>query len=257
MEPTPRTPIGALPDEIQDWRGTAAELAEKCNEFLPNVGLADEAGSANERLVRHYVQVEILTPPDREGREALFGARQIAEFLAARRLIHDGWSLAKIAELIKTAGPEGFIQMMPAERGPTPAERTLARFRSPSFHQSAPRARADEESPPWPVPMSASDSAPRYEAEPPSSAPPSSTSLRQAQDITRRRMDLQKNLTALGNASGAPHRHRTIRLSLTPWCQVYVDARELSRLSADTPEILGNALTQALHEERIRKGEIS
>jgi DNA-binding transcriptional MerR regulator len=242
-----------LPDEIQDWRGTAAELAEKCNEFLPNVGLADEAGSANERLVRHYVQVEILTPPDREGREALFGARQIAEFLAARRLIHDGWSLAKIAELIKTAGPEGFIQLMPAERAPTTAERTLARFRSPSSHQSAPLARIAEESPPWPVP----DFAARHEAEPPPSAPPSSTSLRQAQDITRRRMDLQKNLTALGNASGAPHRHRTIRLSLTPWCQVYVDARELSRLSADTPEILGNALTQALHEERIRKGEKS
>ena len=39
--------------------------------------------------------------------------------------------------------------------------------------------------------------------------------------------------------------------------QVYLDARELSRLSADTPEILGNALTQALHEERIRKGDKS
>ena len=91
-----------------------------------------------------------------------------------------------------------------------------------------------------------------YAAEPPTSGP-----LLQAHDISRRRMDLQRNLTALGNASGAPHRHRTIRLSLTPWCQVYVDARELSRLSADTPEILGNALTQALHEERIRKGEKS
>jgi DNA-binding transcriptional MerR regulator len=237
-----------LPDEIQNWRGTAAELAEKCNEFLPNVGLADEVGSANERLVRHYVQIEILTPPDREGREALFGARQIAEFLAARRLIHDGWSLSKIAELIKTAGPEGFIQLMPAERSPTPAERTLARFRSPASHQSAPTAwSAADSGPPAVRELAAS-----YGAEPPPSAP-----LLQAQDITRRRMDLQKNLTALGNASGAPHRHRTIRLSLTPWCQVYVDARELSRMQADTPEILGNALTQALHEERIRKGEKS
>ena len=254
MKPIPPTPIGALPDEIQAWRGTAAELAEKCNEFLPNVGLADEAGSANERLVRHYVQIEILTPPDREGREALFGARQIAEFLAARRLIHDGWSLSKIAELIKTAGPEGFIQLMPAERGPTTAERTLARFRRPAPQPSA--LQAWSPAPGGPEGLRDSPS-PSYAAEPPSSAPPSSTSLRQAHDITRRRMDLQKNLAALGNASGAPHRHRTIRLSLTPWCQVYVDARELSRLSADTPEILGNALTQALHEERIRKGEKS
>jgi DNA-binding transcriptional MerR regulator len=237
-----------LPDEIRDWRGTAAELAEQCNQLLPRIGLAEEVGTANERLVRHYVQIEILTPPDREGREALFGARQIAEFLAARRLIHDGWSLAKIAELIKTAGPEGFIQLIAADQAPTLAERTLARFRSPATRQGASPARFAAESAPFPVP----DFAASLAAEPPSSAP-----LLQAQDITRRRLELQKNLTALGNASGAPHRHRTIRLSLTPWCQVYVDARELSRLSADTPEILGNALTQALHEERIRKGEKS
>lgn len=253
------TPIGALPDEIQDWRGTAAELAEKCNEFLPNVGLADEAGSANERLVRHYVQIEILTPPDREGREALFGARQIAEFLAARRLIHDGWSLAKIAELIKTAGPEGFIQLLPAERGPTSAERALSRFRGPSPQPSAPQPSASRPRAPeaWSR-GGAEPEAPRH-FPPPAYAfdELSSTPLHQAQDIARRRLDLQKNLTALGNASGTPNRQRTIRLSLTPWCHVYLDARELSRMPADTPEILGNALTQALHEERIRKGEKS
>jgi len=248
MEPTPPTSIGALPDEIQDWRGTAAELAEQCNQLLPHIGLAEEVGTANERLVRHYVQVEILTAPDREGREALFGARQIAEFLAARRLIHDGWSLSKIAELIKTAGPEGFIQLMPADRAPTTAERALAGFRSPAPQRSAPPTGSAADS----GPRVARDFAASYAAEPPSSAP-----LLQAHDISRRRLDLQRNLTALGNASGTPHRHRTIRLSLTPWCHVYVDARELSRMPADTPEILGNALTQALHEERIRKGDKS
>ena len=248
MEPTLPTPIGVLPDEIQAWRGTAAELAEQCNQLLPRIGLAEEVGTANERLVRHYVQIEILTPPDREGREALFGARQVAEFLAARRLIHDGWSLAKIAELIKTAGPEGFIQLLSADPAPTLAERTLARFRSPATRQSAPLAWSVADPAPLPPP----DFAASYAAEPPSSG-----SLLQAHDITRRRLDLQKNLTALGNASGTPNRQRTIRLSLTPWCQVYVDARELSRMPADTPEILGNALTQALHEERIRKGEKS
>lgn len=245
MEPTP---IGALPDEIQDWRGTAAELAEQCNRLFPNIGLPEEAGTANERLVRHYVQVGILTPPEREGREALFGGRQVAEFLAARRLIHDGWSLAKIAELIKSAGPEGFVQLVPAERAPTLAERTLARLRSPAARRSA--------SPPMsmdsPVALSAPDDAMTFAR---SAAPSSSEPLLQAHEISLRRLDLQKNLTELGNVSGKPERRRTIRISLTPWCQVYVDARELARMPADTPEILGNALTQALHEERIRKGE--
>jgi DNA-binding transcriptional MerR regulator len=248
MEPTP---IGALPDEIQDWRGTAVELAEQCNKLFPNIGLADEAGSANERLVRHYVQVGILTPPEREGREALFGGRQVAEFLAARRLIHDGWSLAKIAELIQTAGPDGFIQLVPAERAPTLAEQTLARLRSPAGRPSRVAERSGDS-------LSASrapDLLPSDELWSSSFASPSSEPLLAAQEISLRRLDLQKNLTELGNVSGAPERRRTIRISLTPWCQVYVDARDLARMPADTPEILGNALTQALHEERIRKGK--
>jgi hypothetical protein len=62
---------------------------------------------------------------------------------------------------------------------------------------------------------------------------------------------------ALGNESGTPERLRTVRISLTPWCHVYVDAKELPRMGAETPEILGNALTQALQEERIRQGEKS
>ena len=251
MEPTPPGQpalAGALPEEIQDWRGTAAELAEQCNRLLPTIGLAEEVGTANERLIRHYVQVEILTAPDREGREALFGARQIAEFLAARRLIHDGWSLAKIAELIKTAGPEGFIPLMSVERAPTLAERTLALFRGPAPRPGAPQA--------WPAGATRTPPAPDF-ADTLAFEQPSSAPLLQAHDIARRRLDLQRNLTTLGNASGTPNRERTIRLSLTPWCQVYVDARELARMPADTPEILGNALTQALHEERIRKGDKS
>jgi DNA-binding transcriptional MerR regulator len=245
MEPTP---IGALPDEIQDWRGTAAELAEQCNRLFPNIGLPEEAGTANERLVRHYVQVGILTPPEREGREALFGGRQVAEFLAARRLLHDGWSLAKIAELIKSAGPEGFVQLVPAERAPTLAEQTLARLRSPAARRSAPPAMsmASPRSPPVP-----GDATTFGHSPPPSYSEP----LLEAHEISLRRIDLQKNLTELGNVSGRPERRRTIRISLTPWCQVYLDARELARMPAETPEILGNALTQALHEERIRKGE--
>jgi len=41
--------------------------------------LTDDAGSANERLVRHYVQVGVPTAPEREGRQALFGPRQVGD----------------------------------------------------------------------------------------------------------------------------------------------------------------------------------
>jgi hypothetical protein len=81
------------------------------------------------------------------------------------------------------------------------------------------------------------------------------TPLARAAGITRRRVSLEENLKALGNAEGRPDRSRLVRIELTPWCHVHVDAAKLGEMSEDTPDILGAALTQALQEERIQKGK--
>ncbi len=244
-----------LPTEVLTFRGTASELAAKCNELLRDLGLGEEEdGPANERLIRHYVQVGVLTAPDREGREALFGAQQVAEFLTARHLLKDGWTLSKIAELIKSAGPEGLMRWVPGDPAPTAAQQVLTRLRSatPSQHREPPRPN-----------LQTSPSRSRLEEAPPQvdafnpNLLATSEPLYQAREISRRRLDLQQNLKALGNASGRPERRRTVRISLAPWCNVYLDAQELQQMLPDTPEILGNALIQALHEERLRKGEKS
>jgi len=215
----------SLPDELADWRGTAAELADKCNEVLAGVpSLTDDAGSANERLVRHYVQVGVLTAPEREGREALFGLRQIVEFLATRYLLKDGWPLAKAAELVRTTDVTGLAQLIPSERPRTRAEEVAAKYRGGR--------------------VSAETSALKPEAP-----------LARAAGISRRRVSLEENLKALGNTEGRPDRSRIVRIDLTPWCHVDVDARQLGEMSEDTPAILGAALTQALQEERIQKGK--
>jgi hypothetical protein len=52
-----------------------------------------------------------------------------------------------------------------------------------------------------------------------------------------------------------PERRRFVRIELTPWCQVDVQARGLTEMTEDTPATLGAALTQALQEERLRKGK--
>ena len=120
----------SLPDHLADWRGTAAELADKVNEVLASVpSLRDDAGTANERLVRHYVQVGVLTVPEREGREALFGVRQVVEFLAARWLLKDGWPLTKVAELVRATDVAGLAQLVPNERPRTRAEDVAAKYR--------------------------------------------------------------------------------------------------------------------------------
>jgi len=248
----------SLPDDLADWRGTAAELADKLNEVLAGIPtLADDAGSANERLVRHYVQVGVLTAPEREGREALFGLRQVVEFLAARYLLKDGWPLAKAAEMVRATDINGLAGMIPTERPQTRAEEVVAKYRG---GPKSPRPAA-------PGSLSVRADVERFSLTPES--PPPSASRRKAVQqtmklesplavaagISRRRVSLEENLKALGNTEGRADRSHIVRIELTPWCHVSVDAAKLGEMSEDTPEVLGAALTQALQEERIQKGK--
>jgi hypothetical protein len=57
---------------------------------------------------------------------------------------------------------------------------------------------------------------------------------------------------ALGNEEGRAERRHTLRIALTPWCEVHIDPTELEALNDEKLEILGTALTQALQEERSR-----
>ena len=230
----------SLPDDLAEWRGTAAELADRLNAVLTGIpSLADDAGSANERLVRHYVQVGVLTAPEREGREALFGLRQVVEFLAARYLIKDGWPLAKVAEMVRATDLDGLAGMIPTDRPRTRAEEVVAKYRSAD---NVRRSRHPESAPP--ANRASVQQAMRLESP-----------LARAAGITRRRVSLEENLKALGNTTGRADRSRIVRIELTPWCHVHVDAATLGEMSEDTPETLGAALIQALQEERIQKGK--
>jgi DNA-binding transcriptional MerR regulator len=248
----------SLPDELADWRGTAAELAEKLNEVLEGVpSLRDDAGTANERLVRHYVQVGVLTPPEREGREAYFGLRQVVEFLAARYLLKDGWPLAKAAEIVRATDVAGLAQLIPTERPRTRAEEVVAKYRRPT---KSVRGAAS-------VPMSVRSEVERLRLTPDEPPPGASrraavqqamkleSPLSVAAGISRRRVSLEENLKSLGNPDGRPDRRRIVRIELTPWCHVDVDVSQLAAMDENTPDTLGAALTQALQEERIQKGK--
>jgi len=103
--------------------------------------------------------------------------------------------------------------------------------------------------------ISKSNDASRRESAPPPVHAPLHTPVARAAEISRRRVALADNLQSLGNRSGRPETRRLLRISLTPWCHVHIDARHLKGMTDDTPGILGAALTQALHDERTRKGE--
>ena len=44
-------------------------------------------GEGNERLLRHYVSVNVVDRPTRQGRDAIYGARHLYQYLTARRLL--------------------------------------------------------------------------------------------------------------------------------------------------------------------------
>lgn len=235
----------AIPDEVLDFKGSATELADLCNQLLLDNGIEDEE-VANERLIRHYVSVEVLTPPVRQGRDAVYGARQAAEFVIARKLLKDGWPLAKIAELIQT-----YDLPIPAlEEGepelPTDAERAIARIRA---SQANPDTVQRRRAPP-PAP-SLGTSKPVYS----NLEQPHSDSLARAANLSARRMGLAETLRELGNDSGVVERGEMVQLRLTPWATVYVDARELRRLGPAEADALGRALADALREARMTRGE--
>lgn len=250
--------LASLPDHLVDWRGTAAELAETCNDLLPRLNLEPDSRPLNERLVRYYVTEGVLSPPEREGREARFAFRQVIELLVTRYLLADGWPLAKIAALVQSADLAALQNLVPTDRPRTQAEEAISRLKrqevpsarvagalrpSASF---APHRLQAPAAPPRQARLSMSVS---REAEAPTPA------LEMAAQLTRRKAALQDNLKALGNPEGRLERRPSVRIALAPWCEVVIDTKELNDISDEMTEILGTTLTQALQEERMKRGE--
>jgi DNA-binding transcriptional MerR regulator len=106
-------------NKFQDFKGGADDLirnATRLSEYLV-LGLDAQASESdidfdntnadedsevevegNERLLRHYVSMNVVDRPVRSGRDAIYGFRQLLQYLTARRLLKQGFSLSKIAE---------------------------------------------------------------------------------------------------------------------------------------------------------------
>jgi hypothetical protein len=227
-----------LPDGALDWSGTAAELADKCNELAPCFGLDPKKVKATERLVRYYLDEGILTAPEREGREAIFAGHAILEFIVARQLRGDKWPLAKISDVIPTMGLREFAESASAARGTTPAQEAIAKIRG-----QAPQRAAHITSPP-------------AQAAQASNGPESTLGLEDLASQSLSKWDLSAALRALGNTAGEPDVTAVLNIELTPWCQVHVDLSELRRSGPEAPAVLGEALANALQKERHGRGRL-
>lgn len=215
--------------EQAGWRGTAAELAVVVRDLLEPLNLADAQVIPNERLVRNYAQQGILQKPVRMGKEAYFGVRQVIEYLVARKLLTEGWPLAKIAEFNQTTDLNELLDLLPRPRPPTEAEQLVARFRRAA---AAPPPSTDQE----PLAMPTCLEAP-------------SLFLSRTAERAKRKSNARDRLRSLGNPTGETTRTMRVKLTLTPWCELLIDPTGLQGLSPEVLDEMGDTIAQVLREE--------
>lgn len=108
---------------------------------------SEPEGGGNERLLRHYVSMGVVDRPARQGRDAIYGARHLYQYLTARRLLKQGFGLAKIAEYTSAVTTEVLLEALfvPAHR--SEAELLVAAYKAVSLPRSGTNARASNARP--------------------------------------------------------------------------------------------------------------
>lgn len=207
----------AWTEKYRGWEGTAAELADVVRAIATEIQPQDGGSWANERLVRHYVQVGIIGRPERRGKEAYFGFRQLVELLAARVLLNDGWPLLKIADFVRLTDDDGLLGLFPTSGPLTPAQELVRKFQ----RSGAPRS--------------------------PGPKPPPVNPMRRSVDLLKQRHEAFPHGTL-------PEIESWLRIELTPFCHVYIEREAANHTPPELIDQLSRALTQALIEF-IRRGD--
>ena len=132
--------------QFESWSGDASELARLAGEILSARGLGDVSSEPNVRLIRDYAQRGIVSRAERHGKEAIYGYRQLLEFVAARELVADGWPLAKIAEHFAHIADAELRNLISGDRGWNRALAVARRLRSETPAEIPASSRPDLES---------------------------------------------------------------------------------------------------------------
>lgn len=207
--------------EHGDFDGNAGELAERLTDLMPRFDWAANDPDPSIRLIRFYTQEGALDRPERRGKEAFYGFRQLVQFVALRWLLNDGWPLAKAAIETATRATEELIALVPVSAG---------------------------------GPVSASELVQRFQADARLSTKPMAAAIVASQlDLSARVGRLARARAAYGESSAPPEPRETLRLDLADWCAVFVDAEALNSLTDEKARALGDALAEALIDARISR----
>ena len=113
-----------------DFQGNADALISRAQEVAKILNLDQEATEGNERLLRHYVSMGVVDSPIRKGRDAFYGFRHLVQFVVARRLLAEGFPLAKIAKYTEKVPTDALTAYLEKSDRTSEAELLVAAFRS-------------------------------------------------------------------------------------------------------------------------------
>ena len=217
--------------KFENWEGDGSALARLAGEILAARGLGDSSSEPNVRLIRDYAQRGIVSRAERHGKEAIYGYRQLLEFVAARVLVADGWPLAKIAEHFAHIADAELRNLISGDRGSNRALAVARRLRSETPGRDP------------------SHSSPSRSGKPSAdqlTAQSSEEFRKRAARFSGIQAEMRDALRRLGLPEDGPAVEQVTLLAVAPWCQVLVESRRLSRLTIEEAEEIGRAITASL-----------
>jgi hypothetical protein len=178
----------------------------------------------------------LVSRGERQGKEAIYGYRQLLEFVAARLLVADGWPLAKIAEHFAHIADAELHHLISGDGGSTPALAVAQRLRSETQLASRPRqdpshSFRSEYRGPW-----ADQAAVQF----------TDDFRARAARLSGIQSEMRDALRRLGLPEDGPAIEQLTLLAIAPWCQVLVESRRLTRLTIEEAEEIGRAVTASL-----------
>jgi hypothetical protein len=211
--------------QFEGWTGDVSELARLAGEILAARGLADASNEPTVRVVRDYAQRGIVSRPERQGKEAIYGYRQLLEFVAARVLVADGWPLAKIAEHFAHIADAELHSLISGDQAQNRALTVAQRLRSEAqLPPAGGQGKAARE---------------------PSLIPAGDFRQRAAR-LSAVQAELREALRRLGLPEDGPAVEQFTLIAVAPWCQVLVETRRLQRVTMEEAEEIGRAVTASL-----------
>lgn len=218
-----------------DFEGGLDDLAVAAESVLEAVGAgaAEGAGSINPRLIRDYAYKDILSRPEKSGKEAVYKYQHLVQLVAARILLGDGWPLSKVSEYVRNTKLEDLVTLADSHDRAKSAMAAIRDIRQRTGKQSARKP-------------SALDAA----------------SLRQWREVTDRqarlaelRSDLPLLMSRIDGAYTRPETGGYQSVSLAEDLHFLIGDERLKALTLEEAEAIGRAVTSSLIQLRAKGGK--